>query len=285
MRPPTVQAGLFLIDDRLFDEQGRALPLLEQFIDEVAMRYEAPMFGLLLTSSRLRALNLGYIQDNLRSRVELPAALVLPAAQRAEQPSDWVIQFSVGLQRLLAAMRIRVGVRVGIWAYVDSESKMYGQPLELVYWALLFTGFDPLFMRRVVHFCGSVLECPTHPSASSIVVGKGRDYRDLLLMSLASIRLGVAHSPYGIAKTIEETLGRNRYGEADSLRKTIARILRYAENYCLITLVGGNYATYAISPFGKLLLDALLSDNLVQYIVPDEAATFIKSIKRSCGLG
>jgi hypothetical protein len=281
MRLPTLQASIILIDDRIFEEQERALPSVEQFIDEVVMRYEAPIFGLLLTSSRLRALNLGYIQDNLRSRVELPAALVLPAVQRVKQPSDWVIQFSVGLQRLLAAIRIRVGVRVGIWACVDSGSKMYGQPLELVYWVLLFTGFNPLFMRRVVHFCGSVLECPTYPSALSVVTGRGRDYRDLLLMSLTSIRLGVAHSPYGIAKAIEEALGSNRYGAADSLRKTIAKILRYAESYCLVAPAGGNYTAYAISPFGKLLLDALLTDNLVQYIVPEEAATFIKRVKES----
>lgn len=283
IHPPTsVQAGLFLIDDYVFTDRI-GLSSLKQFINELVIKFEAPIFGLLLTTNQSRASNPSYFQDYLGPGIKVVSALMLPAVREAKRYRNWVTRFSVGFEKLLASMPVRKDIEIGIWYYVDCRSRIYEQPLELVYWILLFTGFNPLFMRRVVHLCDRIIECPSHPSASRIVVRKGRDYRDILLMSLVSIRFSAALSPYKIAQKIEEVLGRNEYGSADSLRKTIATILLDAESCCLVT-PKGVAATYTITPFGELLLDALLSNNLRRYIVRSKIATFIEHIMSISGL-
>jgi hypothetical protein len=271
-----VQCGILLIDDHIFLDEGDALSEFKQFISELTAKYETQIFGLTLTRNRQLASNPGYYQDHLGPRIRLISTLVLPAAGKAARGRGWAELFGAGLEDAVASMLVRKDVRMGLWYYVDSRSSMLMEPLELVYWVLLFTGFNPLFMRRVVHFSGGFIECPSHPSASDIIMRKGRDYRDILLMSLVSIYSNKAHSPYKIAKVIEEVLGYPEYGSADSLRKTVMAVLRCAASYCLVSFK--KPASYTISPFGKLLLDVLLSNSLVRYIEPRNAATFIENV-------
>jgi len=271
-----VQCGILLIDDHIFLDEGDALSEFKQFISELTAKYETQIFGLTLTRNRQLSSNPGYYQDQLGPSIRLISALVLPAASEAARGRRWAELFGAGLEEAVASMLVRKDVRMGLWYYVDSRSSMFMEPLELVYWVLLFTGFNPLFMRRVVHFSGGFIECPSHPSASDIIMRKGRDYRDILLMSLVSIYSNKAHSPYKIAKAIEEVLGYPEYGSADSLRKTVMAVLRCAASYCLVSFE--KPASYTISPFGKLLLDVLLSNSLVRYIEPRNAATFIENV-------
>jgi hypothetical protein len=276
MSQTPVQAGIFLIDDYVFADEGGALPQLKQFLNELAAKLDLQIFGITITRNKKLASNPSYYQDYLGPSIRLVSALMLPAESGTERGSSWADRFSAGLAAVIASMPVRKDLGVGVWYYVESGSRASKQPLELVYWVLLFTGYNPLFMRRVVNFIGSFIECPSHPRASDIVVRKGRDYRDVMLMSLAAIHLGVAHTPHRIAKTIEEVLGYREFGTADSLRKKVKAVLRDAASYCLVSIE--SHTAYTISPFGKLLLNALLSNNLMQYLSPGKAATFIRHI-------
>jgi len=271
------QAGVFLIDDHVFADDRGLLPDFKTFVTDVSAKLEAPLFGILLTLNLEYAQsNMNYYQDLLGQNIKLVSALGLPPRSGPRRDKAWVNNFSVGLAELLACMPVRKAVGIGVWSYIESV-KLYGQPVELTYWILLFAGFNPLFMRRVVYFLGSFLECPSHPNASNIVVRKGKDYRDILLMSLTAIHLGVAHSPYKIARAIEESFKSGKFGSADSLRKTISGILQVAKGCCLVNSEG-NPPVYTMTDFGTLLLDALLSNHLLRYVTPSKVADFIERI-------
>jgi len=244
----------------------------------LSAKFGDPFYGILLTQSQERAQSaaLGYYRELLDRNVEFVSALVLPPERGPGRGEAWVRNFSVGLAGLLARMSVRRGVGIGAWYYVE-DARRYMLPVELLYWALLFAGLDPLFMRCVIYSSGRFIECPSHLSPKSVVERKGKDYRGILLMSLTAIYLGMACSPYRIAVTIEEVSGNRKFGSADSLRKTISGILS-AARACSLVDYGGPPPVYTLTPFGKLLLDALLSDHLRPYLKPSEAAMVVDHI-------
>jgi hypothetical protein len=286
MRQPPVQIGIFLIDDYIFIDEEDTLPKLKQFINELAAKLDIEIVGVAITRNRKLANHSCYYEGYMSPCVRMVANLLLPSGSGAEGDVGWADAIGDAISTVIDSIQVRKELGVGLWLYVDSRSRVSKEPLELVYWVFLFTGFYPLFMRRVVHFGDKFIEWPSHTSASDIVIRKGRDYRALMLMSLAAIYLGVANTSFKIAKAIEEVFRdsefEREFKSADALRRKIKHIMDHAASYCLVSIVEGR-STYAILPFGKLLLDALLGSKLMRHIRPREAATFIERMVAESG--
>jgi hypothetical protein len=275
-----LQAGIVLIDGRILNNES-VLPAFQDYLEGLFAGIGSPLLGVLLIGS-----GRGDVTEELLDRcrvifgrsVNMLAALALDSKPR--QRKVWANNVSIGLGVLLARIPFK-NLNVGVWAYVESPW-LYGQPLELVYWVLFFAGLNPRFMRRILYFCDRLIECPAHRDAPIVMLEK-KKHREILLMSLATMHFGVANTPYTIAKTIEERLGANRYGTADSLRKTISYILQMAADCCLVNPEEEGPEAYSITPFGEVLMEALTSEYLKCHIASSTALRYAEGLQAERG--